>query len=164
MLALLCVPATAQADRFNRAGTWNGELGVGAFVLDNDSGFSVSGRARYYFTDNFAVGPALTAGFADHVNVYNARMLGRIGTVLGKSGKMPLELYAEAGVGAIIFDLDRTASPPNGDTMTDLVVPFGGGFVWHLGRGVGLHGGALLNVTTNDQERFYPEFFAGLFF
>ena len=161
------LPGAASAGRFDRAGTWNGELGVGAFILDDESGFSVSGRARYYFTDHFAVGPAITAGFTDNIKVYNLRMLLRMGTVLGEKSSSPFEVYAEAGAGMIIFDYDAipNAIPPTlASTEQALVVPFGGGFVWHITPGFGIQGGALMNVTTDKREEFYPEFFAGLYF
>ncbi|MCB0218290.1 MAG: hypothetical protein KDH09_01230 [Chrysiogenetes bacterium] len=164
---VLGLPGRAHAGRFDRAGTWNGELGVGAFILDDESGFSVSGRARYYFTDHLAVGPAVTAGFTDNIKVYNLRMLLRMGTVLGEKSSSPFEIYAEAGAGAIIFDYDAnpTAIPPTlASTDTALVIPFGGGFVWHIAPGFGIQGGALMNVTTDSREEFYPEFFAGIFF
>lgn len=166
-MLVFSTPGLASAGRFDRAGTWNGELGVGAFILDDESGFSVSGRARYYFTDHLAVGPAITAGFTDTIKVYNLRMLVRMGTVLGEKSSSPFEIYAEAGAGAIIFDYDAnpTGIPPTlASTYTAMVIPFGGGFVWHVAPGFGIQGGALMNVTTDSREEFYPEFFAGIFF
>ena len=157
-------PAMAQSDRFDRSGTWSGELGVGAFVLDSETGLSVSGQARYHFTKNFAAGPSVVAGFTDSSRAYNLRALLRIGTVFAEKSQSPFEIYAEAGVGAIIFDFDAVPPLFPADTTADVVIPFGGGFVWHLPGGVGIQGGALMNVTTNKREEFFPEFYAGLIF
>lgn len=172
-------PASAQTSRFDRSGTWSGELGVGGFFIqnalgENEAGISVNGQARYHFTRNFALGPSGSVGFTENYRVYNIRALARIGAVIAEKSRSPLELYAEVGVGTIIFDNDdlRAIVPPTtvpivverADTKADLVIPFGGGFVWHVAPGFGIHGGALMNVTTNDDDRFYPEFFAGLIF
>ncbi|MEW6777094.1 MAG: hypothetical protein AB1405_12425 [Bdellovibrionota bacterium] len=145
-------PASASLDR---EGEWEGEIGVGVIFLEDESGPAVSGRFRYWFTDNFGFGPSFQMGFTDTTNQYLIRGLFRVGAEVVE-GRSPLEVYAEAGAGVIILDVEGQ------DTESALDIPFGGGFNWAISRNFGIFGGALVNVTNLEDEEFIPEFYGGV--
>ncbi len=165
VLSLTAPGGRALAASLDREATWDGDLSFGvAFVKGVDPAtqaertepaLGVSGALRYWLTDHVALGPSVSGAFADTVKLYTGRGLLRLSTIAA-GGRRPLEIYLEAGAGAIVIDVEGRHDKAHLD------VPFGGGFNWRAGRNWGIFGGTLLNVTTIEGQTVFPEFYGGL--
>ena len=168
VLAALFLAASAgraRAQGLDREATWDGDLSFGVALVKGvdpltltertEPALGVSGALRYWLTDHVALGPSVSGAFADTVRVYTGRGLVRLSTTAA-GGRRPLEIYLDAGAGAIAIDVEGQSDKAHLD------VPFGGGFHWRAGRNWGIFGGTLLNVTTIEGQTFFPEFYGGL--
>lgn len=162
---MLLAPEVARAG--GRRGQLQGNFSAGVSSFRGDAGIVIGGAMRYYLTNHVALGPSVTVTVTDPATIYNLRGLLRIGTYLVEKST-PLEVYLEAGAGALITDWEQPSLvapvPVTDNPEVDLVIPFGGGINWEIHRNFSLSAGILLNVSTNDSESFFPEYYGGLRF